>query len=274
MSTAIGLLFDHNRHRLQVSRLDSALDVLAFDGKEHLSQPYRYQIEFTCPELDLAAEQLLGRSACFSLQPRPQQLPSLGLPEPEIKPLRTCYGVIGAFERLSASRDEARYQVTLQPRLARLGLGRQYRIYQDQSVPQIVEKILRERHDFRGEDFLFTLAREYPRREQVMQYGESDLAFISRLLAEVGIWYRFSSDDRLRIEVVEFHDDTRHYQFGLELPLLSPSGLSSGEQDAVWQLQASHRVVEKQVNIRAYDHRQAHAYLDGEIDHTRGALTT
>ncbi|MFK8333362.1 contractile injection system protein, VgrG/Pvc8 family, partial [Pseudomonas sp. BJa5] len=26
--------------------------------------------------------------------------------------------------------------------------------------------------------------------------------------------------------------------------------------------------------IRAYDHRQAHAYLDGEIDHTRGALTT
>jgi len=274
MSSAIGPLSTHNRHHLKITRLNAPLDVLAFDGKEQLSQPFNYAIEFTCTELDLAADQLLGRSAAFSLHPPPQKLPYLGLPEPEIKPLRTRYGVIGAFQRLSASRDEARYQVTLQPRLARLGLGRQYRIYQDRSVPQIVEQILRERHDFRGQDFLFTLAREYPLREQVMQYGESDLAFISRLLAEVGIWYRFSSDDRLGIEVVEFHDDTRHYQFGLVLPQLPPSGLSSGDQDAVWQLQASHQVVEQQVNIRAYDHRDAHACLDGEIDHTRGALTT
>ena len=77
--------------------------------------------------------------------------------------------------------------------------------------PQIVESILRSRHDFEGQDFLFKLVREYPRREQVMQYGESDLAFISRLLADVGIWYRFTHDERLNIDVVEFHDDQRHY---------------------------------------------------------------
>jgi type VI secretion system secreted protein VgrG len=82
-------------------------------------------------------------------------------------------------------------------------------------VPEIVEHILRSRHDFLGQHFLFQLVREYPRREQVMQYGESDLAFIERLLAEVGIWYRFTHDDRLRIDVVEFHDDQRHYQFGV-----------------------------------------------------------
>ncbi len=116
------------------------------------------------------------------------------------------HGVISGFKRLSASIDEARYEVTLQPRLALLARGRQYRIYQHRSVPEIVEHILRSRHDFRGQDFLFHLHREYPRREQVMQYGESDLAFIARLLAEVGIWYRFTSDERLSIDVVEFHD--------------------------------------------------------------------
>lgn len=42
--------------------------------------------------------------------------------------------------------------------------------------------------------------REYPKREQVMQYGESDLAFIDRLLADVGIWYRFTRDERLNID--------------------------------------------------------------------------
>ncbi len=43
----------------------------------------------------------------------------------------------------------------------------------------------------RGQDFLFSLSKEYPRREQVMQYAEDDLHFITRLLGEVGIWFRF-----------------------------------------------------------------------------------
>ncbi|MEB0055008.1 contractile injection system protein, VgrG/Pvc8 family, partial [Pseudomonas sp. FG1] len=107
-------------------------------------------------------------------------------------------------KRQSGSNDQARYEITLQPRLALLGQGRQFRVYQHQSVPQIVESILRSRHDFEGQDFLFSLKRDYPRREQVMQYGESDLAFIDRLLADVGIWYRFTSDERLGIDVVEF----------------------------------------------------------------------
>ncbi len=35
-------------------------------------------------------------------------------------------------------------------------------------------KILRERHQMRGQDFVFNLKSEYPSREQVMQYGEDD----------------------------------------------------------------------------------------------------
>ncbi|WP_414860732.1 contractile injection system protein, VgrG/Pvc8 family, partial [Pseudomonas sp. IT-P176] len=72
---------------------------------------------------------------------------------------------------------------------------------------------------------------------QVMQFGESDLAFISRLLAEIGIWYRVTSDERLGIDVVELHDAQRHYQFDVELPYRPTSGLSSSAQDAVWQLE-------------------------------------
>lgn len=58
----------------------------------------------------------------------------------------------------------------------------------------------------RGQDFLFSLSKEYPRREQVMQYAEDDLHFITRLLGEVGIWFRFTTDTRLSIDVVEFYD--------------------------------------------------------------------
>ncbi|WP_447652448.1 type VI secretion system tip protein VgrG [Pseudomonas abietaniphila] len=268
--------FDHSRHTLIVHDLKAQLDVLTFTGEETLSQPFRYTLEFTSSEQDIAAEQILGKPADFSLHTAPHLLPKVfrSLPTPEVKPLRTLHGVITSFKRLSGSSDEARYEVVFQPRLALLERGRQYRLYQHQSVPQIVESILRSRHDFEGQDFLFKLVRQYPPREQVMQYGESDLAFIARLLAEVGIWYRLTRDARLNIDVVEFHDDQRHYAGSLDLPYRPQSGLGSSGQDAVWGLQSSHEVVEKNLHFRAYDPREARAWLNGEVDQTRGAKTT
>ncbi len=274
MSSGLRHFFDHSRHTLKVRNVDARLDVLAFEGQEHLSQPFTYRVEFTSTERDLAAASLLGQDARFSLHAPPLKPPPLGFSAPEVKPLRTLHGVVTGFKRQSGSNDQASYEITLQPRLALLGRGRQFRIYQHQSVPEIVESILRGRHGLEGQDFLFSLKREYPRREQVMQYGESDLAFIARLLAEVGIWYRFTSDERLGIDVIEFCDDQRLYQFGVKLPLRPQSGLGSSGQDAVWQLQSQHQVVEQQVHFRAYHHRDASAHLSGEIDQSRGATTT
>jgi Rhs element Vgr protein len=267
--------FDHSRHTLVVRGLEATLDVLAFDGEEQLSQPFKYRIEFTSSNHDIIASDMLRREADFSLHSAPHDLPPV-MPWDAgkvIPPLRTLHGVVTGFKRLSGSNDEARYEITLQPRLALLERGRQFRIYQHQSVPEIVESILRSRHDFEGQDFLFSLVREYLKREQVMQYGEDDLTFISRLLAEVGIWFRFTVDQRLRIDVVEFHDDQRHYAGEILLPYRAQSGLGSSGVDGVWQLQTEHQVVEQNVNIRAYHHRDIHAFLDGDVDQTRGSET-
>ncbi|MGC6373072.1 type VI secretion system Vgr family protein [Pseudomonas sp. S2.OTC.A_B10] len=266
--------FDHSRHKLTVRDVDALLDVLAFEGTEGLSELFSYHVEFTSAEGDIAAEKMLGQDATFSLYSAPQQSPMRGFIPPAASPLRTLHGVVTGFKRLSGSVDEARYEITLEPHFALLGRGQQFRIYQHQSVPQIVESILRSRHDFRGQDFFFNLVRDYPKRDQVMQYGESDLDFISRLLADVGIWYRFTRDERLNIDVVEFHDDQRHYQFNVEIANRPQSGLSSSGQDGVWNLQSSHQVVEQHVNIRTYHHRVANAHLNGDIDHTRGASGT
>ncbi|BCG27723.1 type IV secretion protein Rhs [Pseudomonas tohonis] len=267
--------FDHSRHRLQVGELDVGLDVLAFVGDETLSQPFTYQVEFTSSQRDLPSRRIVGQPASFSLFAPPKPVPFAGLGVPPAQPLRTLHGVVTGFRRISGSNDEARYEITLQPRLTLLGRGRQYRIYQHLSVPEIVEQILRsDRHRWAGQDFFFDLKRDYPKREQVMQYDESDLAFIQRLLAEVGIWYRFTADERLGIDVVEFHDDQRNYRFGVQLPYRPQSGTTSSGQDAVWDLQSSHGVVERNLRIRAYTPRDATAYLDGDLDQTRGDPTT
>ena len=69
-----------------------------------------------------------------------------------------------------------------------------------------------------------------------MQYGEDDLRFITRLLSEVGIWFRFTADTRLNIDVVEFYDDQRHDGQGLVLPSVPPSGQHDSGMESVWAL--------------------------------------
>ncbi|EIU0963571.1 type VI secretion system tip protein VgrG, partial [Escherichia coli] len=256
-------------HKLKIRGLKSPADVLTFTGHEQLSSPFRYDIEFTSTNKAITPESVLMQDGAFSLTAPPVQ----GMPVQTA--LRTLHGVITSFKHLSSSQDEARYEVRLEPRMALLTRSRQNAIYQNQTVPQIVEKILRERHQMRGQDFVFNLKNEYPAREQVMQYGEDDLTFVSRLLSEVGIWFRFATDARLKIEVVEFYDDQSGYERGLTLPLRHPSGLFDGETEAVWGLNSAYSVVEKSVSTRDYNYREATAEMTtGQHDATGGDNTT
>ncbi|MFP1807210.1 type VI secretion system Vgr family protein [Lonsdalea quercina] len=270
MSTNLPIRFSHNHHLLSVKGCEPELDVLAFEGNEALNTPFSYRIEFTSADHAISKEMMLMKAGSLRLQAPVDQ----GFGIKVQQPVRVIQGVVTGFERLSTSKDETHYALTLRPRLALLDRSHQNAIYQDMSVPQIVEKILRERHNLRGQDFLFSLSKEYPRREQVMQYGENDLHFITRLLGEVGIWFRFTTDTRLNIDVVEFCDGQQGYEKGLTLPSIPPSGQHSEGVDSVWGMESHHNVVQKQVSTRDYNYRQATEDMNTQVDATRGDSTT
>ncbi|MEP9146796.1 type VI secretion system tip protein VgrG [Enterobacter hormaechei] len=270
MSSNLPLRFSHSHHLLSVKGCDAGLDVLAFEGDEALSTPFSYRTEFTSADHAISKEMMLMKAASLTLQAPVDQGYGIKIQQP----VRVIQGVVTGFERLSTSKDETRYALTLEPRLALLDRSHQNAIYQDMSVPQIVEKILRERHGMRGQDFLFSLSKEYPRREQVMQYAEDDLHFITRLLGEVGIWFRFTTDTRLSIDVVEFYDSQQGYEKGLTLPSVPPSGQHSKGVDSVWGMECHHNVVQKQVSTRDYNYRQATQDMNTRVDATGGDVTT
>ncbi|MEQ4469954.1 type VI secretion system Vgr family protein [Enterobacter asburiae] len=270
MSNNPPLRFSHNHHLLVVKGCEAELDVLAFEGDEALSRPFSYRVEFTSRDHGISKEMMLMKPGSLTLQAPVDQGYGIKIQQP----LRVIQGVVTGFERLGTSKDETHYALTLRPRLALLDRSHQNAIYQDMSVPQIVEKILRERHGMRGQDFLFSLIKEYPRREQVMQYGEDDLHFITRLLGEVGIWFRFTTDTRLNIDVVEFYDSQQGYEKGLTLPSVPPSGQHSQGVDSVWGMESHHSVVQKQVSTRDYNYRQATEDMNTLVDVTRGDATT
>ncbi|MBK4650288.1 type VI secretion system tip protein VgrG, partial [Enterobacter hormaechei] len=270
MSNNPPLRFSHSHHLLSVKGCDAGLDVLAFEGDEALSTPFSYRTEFTSADHAISKEMMLMKAASLTLQAPVDQGYGIKIQQP----VRVIQGVVTGFERLGTSKDETRYAVTLEPRLALLSRSHQNAVYQDMSVPQIVEKILRERHGMRGQDFLFSLSKEYPRREQVMQYAEDDLHFITRLLGEVGIWFRFTTDTRLNIDVVEFYDSRQGYEKGLTLPSVPPSGQHSQGVDSVWDMECRHKVVQKEVSTRDYNYRQATQDMNTLVDATRGDVTT
>lgn len=268
LDTTKNLLQGQNRYRLEVQGCSDLLDVEHFTGREAASDTYRYQITFTCSAQDLSAQQLLRRNASLTFCAPISNLMGLAT-QPSVA--KRVHGVVTDFRRLSGSADEARYQLVIEPFFALLRHQiRSHRFFINQSIPDVVEQILRE-HNFKGWEFEFHLDKEYPKREQINQINESDRQFIERLLSEVGIFYRFGLQDDTQTEVLHFTDSQRGYVYDKTLPLNSPSGLSDNHVDSVWGLSLRHQVVESTVFTKDYNHRLAEDTLISAVaDMTRG----
>ncbi|MBG5917771.1 type VI secretion system Vgr family protein [Providencia stuartii] len=268
LDTVKNLQQGQNRYRLEVQGCNELLDVEHFTGREAASDTYRYQITFTCSAQDLSAQQFLRRNANLTFSAPMSNLMGLAT-QPSVA--KRVHGVVTDFRRLSGSADEARYQLVIEPFFALLRHQiRSHRFFINQSIPDVVEQILRE-HNFKGWEFEFNLEKTYPKREQINQINESDRQFIERLLSEVGIFYRFGLQDETQTEVLHFTDSQRGYVYDKTLPLNSPSGLSDNHVDSVWGLSLRHQVVESTVFAKDYNHRLAEDTLISAVaDMTHG----
>ncbi|EOZ9371699.1 type VI secretion system Vgr family protein [Enterobacter hormaechei] len=251
-----------NRYRLDIPSCPSPLDVEDFSGIEGLSRIYRYDIIFTSTDKHLDAAWFLCKPATLTM--------GGGLLE-SLTEQKKVHGVITHFRRITGSADQTQYLITLKPFLFLLDKQhRSHRFFVNKSVPEVVGQVLQE-HNLHGWEYEFNLRQSYPKREQINQYQESDLAFIQRLLAEVGIFYWFTLQEDAQTEVVHFADAQRALVFGKTLPVNSPSGMSDSGADSVWGLNITHNVVEASVTTKDYNHRDAQSILlSAPADMTRG----
>ncbi|ELY3998361.1 type VI secretion system tip protein VgrG [Cronobacter sakazakii] len=268
MMTTISPILDAlslNRYHLKIKGCTAPLDVESFEGREGLSTRYRYDVRLTSSDKDIDPAMMLMKNVTFIMQTLPQTAFRHTL-APEVQ--RTLYGVITHFSRLSVSRDEATYSLTFEPRLSLLDNSRRSAIYQNLSVPEVVEKILREHHNWPGWLFEFHLSNTYPSREIITQFMLSDAEFIDRLLSEVGIWYNFTQDIETGHGMVVFGDSDRGWQYGVTVPVVNPAGMYDNRAESVWNLQAHHQVTERSVSTHDYNYRTADAIMNADADLT------
>ncbi|HDR2539231.1 TPA: type VI secretion system tip protein VgrG [Enterobacter ludwigii] len=251
-----------NRYKLDIPSCPYPLDVEHFDGLEQMSALYHYTIRFTSSHPDITAEMMLSKTVTLSMGVGELFNSMVG---------KIVHGVVTNFRRLTGSRDQVTYEIILEPFISLLDKQfRTHRFFVNKSVPEVVEQILGE-HGLKGWEYEFKLKQTYPKREQINQYQESDLKFIERLLAEVGIFYFFTLQPDTQTEVVHFADKQSAWTFGKSLPLSSPSGMNDNAAESVWGVNVQQNVVERSVTASDYNHREAQNILTSvPADMTRG----
>ncbi|MBJ6598893.1 type VI secretion system tip protein VgrG, partial [Enterobacter asburiae] len=172
--------------------------------------------------------------------------------------------VNGKITRVAVSAVEltgtryAVYQLTVEPDLWPMKRDRNLRIFQGQTVPQIVKTLLGE-HQVNVED---KLTGSYRVWDYCVQYQESSLDFISRLMELEGIAYHFSHEaDKHTLVLTDAA--TQHQPFsGYEvIPYhQTPSGGSTDEEGiSQWALEDS--VTPGIYSLDDYDFRKPNAWL-------------
>ncbi|MBY8049403.1 type VI secretion system tip protein VgrG, partial [Vibrio fluvialis] len=167
---------------------DDTLVVRGFDGQETLSseringQPchgFRYQLELASRLANLTPDMVVDKVAELTLY-RDDVL------------VQRVNGIVRRFTQGDTGHHHTFYSLTLVPALERLSLRHNSRIFQLNTVPEILSILLQE---MGINDYAFALTRDCAQREFCVQYRETDLDFLHRLAAEEGLVYSFIHEE-------------------------------------------------------------------------------
>ncbi len=241
------------------SRGGTSVDVAVRElrGVEELSCPFRFDVTGLLPEDVPSAADLLGGAAALTL----------------VGPRGDVRALLGIVARVRASARGGRNAATLRivPRLWLLGRSKNSRVFQDQTVPDIIRAVLASS----AIDCEVSTSRAYAPRPYCVQYQESDLAFLSRIAAEEGMFFffRHPPEDGQK-EVVVFGDAASHYRpiAGVaKVPIQLGGALAGAEHVRSFSL--DDRLRSGATLVRAYDAERPRYDLHGTATaRARGAL--
>ena len=182
--------------------------------------------------------------------------------------IRAFHGVVVEADENAVRADSFDIQVVFASKLVVLQRGRDHRIYQEKTVQEVVTDVL----DRAGVAAIteWAVNGTYEPHENIVQYGESDYDFVTRLLFEEGIGYVVEQAEDAE-HIVFFDDDTAYRAIDGE-SLLDVTITRTERQQGISDLIPVHRVASDQVMQNDYDLGNPGTDLrtDAEADETTG----
>ncbi len=225
---------------------------------EEIGQPFDIRLDFISEIPDISVEDMLGQLAGVSLK----------------KPTNTnssvqshYHGVVSNFWYVGSKNKKHRYRAVLRPHLWLLRHTRDCHVFQNMTVPKIIEEVLKQKHSF--SDIESQLKNQYNPVEFCIQYRESDYQLLHRLMEREGIYYYFKFEANKHILVLCDGSSCHSPIEGKsEVPFLQKSSmLSKSEHIYEWE-----RVVDMQpgkVELSNYDYNKPDTDLRVKLSGSR-----
>lgn len=151
------------------------LAAVRFDGAEGLSELFEFRIDAVSEQSNVDFDKALGNNCSMSFK---------SYDDPD----RIFNGVLVEAQALGSQADLYLYRLVLRPWLWLLSRTSDCRIFENQTATDIIKKVFSDRG---FSDYRVATTGSFPELEYCVQYRETDLAFVSRLMEQHGIYYFF-----------------------------------------------------------------------------------
>ncbi len=148
--------------------------LVSFEAVEELGRPFVITLSVLSDPAEIDLLPCLGAEGCVTVSQ-------------DSEVLRRFHGILTEGRFMDVGAGGYMHELTLRPRSYLMDHNRDYRIFQDKTAPDIIKDVL----DRNSQVARFSLQGTYAKRVYCVQYGESDFAFISRLMEEEGIYYYY-----------------------------------------------------------------------------------
>lgn len=202
---------------------------------EQLGMPFEMDVELVSRDESLSFKEILGKNVTVCLETQETN--------------RYFNGIVTGFKQKENLDGNAVYTATIGPWLWLLSLSQHCRIYQQKTYPEIIKSVFAEMGFADYED---KLTAKYTQQEYVVQYNETDLNFVARIMQQEGMFYFFKHTNGKHTLIMQ--DDTASADYLGDVPYLelkSQSRHIDAEGITVWE---NHRQLKTSgVSLSSYD---------------------
>ncbi|WP_433786308.1 type VI secretion system Vgr family protein [Pseudomonas frederiksbergensis] len=217
----------------------------SMEGNEELGRLFHYELNLTSEDRAITFDHLLGKPMGLTLE-----LHDGGK--------RYFHGIACSCRQLTGHGQFAGYHVSLRPWFWLLTRTSDCRIFQNNTVPDIIKQVFR---DLGFSDFEDSLSGSYRQWEYCVQYRETSFDFVSRLMEQEGIYYYFRHEQARHVLVLAdaygAHSTVADYD---SVPFYPPDR-QMRERDHFYDWQLTREVQPGSLELNDYDFQRPRANL-------------
>jgi type VI secretion system secreted protein VgrG len=224
------------------------VSLLGADGREELSTLFDFDLLLECRGEPLTEDDrmaLVTEPCVVALGPRRGDV---------------VHGILTSIVHVHGVRGKVHYyRAKLRPVTHLLTLGMRSAIYQETTIPDLIKTVLGSYGMRSGTDFDVRITDDVksPVHEYIVQYRESDWAFLSRWMEREGYFYWFVHTDRgSKLVIADANDDATPIADPDVLSYRERNDLATGGASTVWDFRLETRRVPAHVTLVDYNHRR------------------